>query len=233
MNKTKKVKLTKTQKMIFLQLSENTGAHFLDSGGIYGRNYDKYKDVPDFNQDIIVDEYGCYIPIQTYMNAHLTRTKEAEVLEKKIISRLKKMGVEYPVLCYSNGEEIAEILKDYFGVEDNNYVGRVDSWTNTYNYDNDLTQVLQYVLFEYSGDYYIIVETHNGCDVRGGYSDGRVYEIKDIDSFLCGQKIQYSFQDQDGEYQDFDYLQNDWVFDSDKKAYFTKEGFEVNMYANF
>jgi hypothetical protein len=73
--------------------------------------------------------------------------------------------------------------------------------------------------------YFIIVETHNGCDLRCGYSDGMVYEIKDIYSYFGSEFIEYCT---DESY--FDSIQNEWTFDSDKKAFFTSDGEEVRIY---
>jgi hypothetical protein len=68
---------------------------------------------------------------------------------------------------------------------------------NTYNYENILSQVLQYTVFE--GSYcdeedstYVILQTHNGCDVRGGYSTPHVFKVLDFDYFCIAQTDIYA-----------------------------------------
>jgi len=67
--------------------------------------------------------------------------------------------------------------------------------SNTYNYENLLSQVLQYTWLtkdddEY--DTYIMLQTHNGCDVRGGYTAPKIFRVTDRDYFLMAQSHIYS-----------------------------------------
>ena len=45
---------------------------------------------------------------------------------------------------------------------------------NTYNYDCDLSQVLQGSHLEIDGDFYTLIQVHGGADVRGGYTDAKL-----------------------------------------------------------
>ncbi len=58
---------------------------------------------------------------------------------------------------------------------------------NTYNSENLLDQVLQFMYFEIEGDAYIVLQVHGGCDVRGGYSAPKVYRLDAYDNaaFFC------------------------------------------------
>jgi len=58
---------------------------------------------------------------------------------------------------------------------------------NTYNYENLLSQVLQFILLEGKDDTYIILQVHGGCDVRGGYTKPRVFRVIDEDYFWMAQ----------------------------------------------
>ena len=42
-----------------------------------------------------------------------------------------------------------------------------------------LSQNIQYHIFEYEGDYYIALQIHGGCDIRGGYTEPRIFKIDD------------------------------------------------------
>jgi hypothetical protein len=54
---------------------------------------------------------------------------------------------------------------------------------NTYNHENDLDQVLQYVRFAIDGEQFILLQVHTGCDVRGGYTTPVVARMRDPDYF--------------------------------------------------
>lgn len=195
-----KAKLTKTQKAIFNQLSENTGSNICDSGNAYGRNFDKYKNAPNFNERLRFETDYAIIPVHVFMNNNLDRSDSAVTIEKMIVKELKRQKNDCPKLGYFNGDDIIEILKDFGGVE-TCYGGM--KWENTYNYNNcDLSQTLQYMIFQMNGKNFAIVETHNGCDVRGGYSNGVVYEINDMDNFVSGFELRYEIE-VDGSYDDY------------------------------
>jgi hypothetical protein len=169
------MELTRTQSVIESQLLENTGKHFLDSGSAYGRHFERNnKTGIDFTKQLTINAHDVIIPIQVFMDTMLDYTNTCETLENALndVNR-----------CYSNQDEIKEIL-EALGAEFE------ANWFNTYNWDNDLSQDLQGCIFEFDGDKYVILETHNGCDIRGGYSDARIYEIRDYDYFLLGQIIE-------------------------------------------
>ena len=52
---------------------------------------------------------------------------------------------------------------------------------NTYNYENILSQVIQYVAAGSIGKLYLMI--HGGADVRGGYTDVKVFDF-DTDAFF-------------------------------------------------
>ncbi|MEM4067488.1 MAG: hypothetical protein QXV17_11605 [Candidatus Micrarchaeaceae archaeon] len=61
---------------------------------------------------------------------------------------------------------------------------------NTYEHDGSiLSQVLQGIIFSDAdeNDFYIILQVHNGCDVRGGYTFPRIFKLVDVDYFFIWQ----------------------------------------------
>jgi hypothetical protein len=48
---------------------------------------------------------------------------------------------------------------------------------NTYNGENLLSQVLQYLYFEFGGESHVLLQIHGGCDVRGGYTKPRAFTL--------------------------------------------------------
>ena len=53
---------------------------------------------------------------------------------------------------------------------------RVTRTFNTYNGDSDLSQVLQGSYLEINDEEYIMLQIHGGCDVRGGYTNARLFK---------------------------------------------------------
>ncbi|MEM4036040.1 MAG: hypothetical protein QXU97_05480 [Fervidicoccaceae archaeon] len=64
-----------------------------------------------------------------------------------------------------------EVLGEKYGYE------VLGHW-NTYNFEcNLLSQVLQGITFKVGDDYYVMLQVHNGCDVRGGYTKPRFFKL--------------------------------------------------------
>lgn len=224
----------KTKNLLTKQLLQNTGRAMGDSGDAYGRNFERLaKSGIDFNEGLRVDENSVIIPIATYLLNNLDRNKECEKLERLLLSQLKKLDKEATSLSYSNGDELIEIL-DLIGAENTN-----GHWYNSYNFDSDLSQVIQFLRFKLDGTDYVILETHNGCDVRGGYSDGRVYEITE-DYFGYSLQVNCEVQiEEDGDYDNVSFYNdciynvelNKWVHtESGKEIFFSASGDNYQIY---
>ena len=80
---------------------------------------------------------------------------------------------------------------DYYGVsrESGEYLNSVgarpigDTW-NTYNYYSNLSQVLQGCYIDINNMTYVLIQLHNGCDVRGGYTDARLFKLNPYIDYL-------------------------------------------------
>lgn len=165
---------TKTEKKIIAMLKENTGANILDSGGAYGRHYEHNQSRDFKSEPEVTHENGENIQINIfhYLNAFLELNKKTDALNKK--------------------------FKIHCGKDDNPYLSNMESFpktigavshgaTNTYNYENLLSQVLQYVIFSHDGEDYIILQIHGGCDVRGGYTVPYIFAVGALDNFYLAQ----------------------------------------------
>jgi hypothetical protein len=230
----------KTKNLLTKQLLQNTGRAMGDSGDAYGRNFERLAESGiDFNEGLRVDDCSVTIPIATYLLNNLDRNKKCEKLETLLLSQLKKLDKEATSLSYGNGDELIEIIKKMSG---HYYLDSIDkfidndnkniSFVNTYNFDSDLSQVIQFLRFNLDGTDYIILETHNGCDVRGGYSDGRVYEVTE-DYFGYSLQVNCEVQiEEDGDY-DFVSLYNDCTYNVElNKWVHTESGKEIFFSAN-
>jgi len=178
---TKARKLDSVESIIASMLKENTGTHFLDSGGAYGRHWQSNQ-TKDFSKEpacqVTADEYGIEIDFNVYhyLTAYLDHDEVCQHLE----SKLDKFA-ELPENADKCWLELMEDFADQF----TSY-----GTTNTYNYDNLLSQVLQYTMFSLTDDeydVYILLQIHGGCDVRGGYTKPRIFRVTERDYFIIAQ----------------------------------------------
>ena len=68
--------------------------------------------------------------------------------------------------------QAADYLNDNFEV-------RVERSWNTYNGESDLSQILQGSNLEIFDEHYILIQIHGGCDARGGYTDAKLFKLRD------------------------------------------------------
>lgn len=155
------------------------------------------------NKSIELDQT---VNIYNFLTKHLERTFTAENIEEI----LYKVCEEQNISVFSIWE-IQDLFKgDFLGgyVYDNYYDENTDDytddfylgeipyelspspyfrdfeWINTYNGEEYVSQTLQFMCFTDGLNDYVLLQIHGGCDVRGGYTAPRVFEINDIDYFL-------------------------------------------------
>jgi hypothetical protein len=158
----------------FTELTRTPVAHNLfDSGDYYGRNYTRPIETEvtiDVRHNEYLDEFDitASIPTGAFLDAAFTIDKELT----KVLKTLKA----HTLTSRDAGLALAKKL----GL--NVYE---ETWENTYNYETDLDQVFQYFKLKLAdGSEIYIIETHNGCDVRGGYSQCVVARPTDPDEFF-------------------------------------------------
>jgi hypothetical protein len=167
---------TETERVLHEMLTENTGAHPLDSGYIYGRHWEENRRVGDFRKlpVVEVDEDSVTINVFHYLRAFLERDELSKELERRLY--------EYADLPENERTPWLGVMEGF--VED---ILAEEGWEdlgsfNTYNWENLLSQVLQGIIVEHD-DYgrYVILQIHNGCDVRGGYTQPRIFRLLEDD----------------------------------------------------
>ena len=150
-----------TTTLIKKMLKENTGEHFLDSGGAYGRHWEKNKD-RDFEKEPIAkwDNYGVTLSTFHFLKANLDYSEDAGALDAMFRRKFKERQ-------YADACEFAQWIDPEF---------KGDGF-NTYNGDCALDQTLRGAMFDFQGRRFVALQVHGGCDVRGGYSDARIFEL--------------------------------------------------------
>lgn len=192
---------TQTEKRIAEMLTENTGAHILDSGGAYGREWQRNRKVADFREQPN--------PVVEMHAPHYYRDYEGKKRRAGA-----EISVSYSIFHYlanfleltEDAKELQRRFEEYAEQPDNRNVGwlalmeefleqlheeNIDSevyqTTNTYNYESILHGTLQYGLIELEDVAYILLQIHGGCDVRGGYTKPQFFRLYDKDYFHMAQ----------------------------------------------
>lgn len=168
---------TATDKKLIAMFTENTGRHMLDSGGAYGRNWERNQKlgnslrVWNSRPDVIVsgDSDGVELTIDAYkfLRSHLSYDSDC----RKLNAKLKRFASKADQKCKSWPETLQEFC-DSIGAS-------ISGGENTYNGDCLLSQTLQYWVVEFDdlpGEY-VILQVHGGCDVRGGYTDPVIFSL--------------------------------------------------------
>jgi len=163
---------------------ENTESHFLDSGLIYGYQYER--PIPEHPITISIDEYieedgeVSYSIDATISTIHfLSSVLDDEIpdLDKQFQAFLDAdtQGTFWLALM----EDFVDSLQPDDVIAD-----------NTYNYDTHLDQDFQFIMFAYDSEWYVALSTHNGCDIRGGYSRPHIFRVID-EAYFFDWKIDF------------------------------------------
>ena len=167
--------MSKTKQAIYEMLTESTGEHFLDSGGYYGRHWEtnQKKTINDFDDEpyeTIENQETDYPYRELSVFHHLSDNLEyLEDETERFNEFIKENGRDNTVY------DAEEYLIDFY-----NYNTEV---VNSYNEECDLSQTIQFVSGKIFEDDVIALSIHNGADVRGGYTNYRLFKIIDEDFY--------------------------------------------------
>ena len=154
-----------TRQKLDEMLKENTGTNMLDSGGAYGRHWQRnQKRNFEDEQETFLEfgEFGIEATHNLYSWLAERLTYDSEMDDK---------FQKFSNLPENEDNSWFEIIKDFMeeiGAEE------VDT-INTYNGEGALSQIIQYTMFTVNRTPYILLQVHNGADVRGGYSTPVVF----------------------------------------------------------
>lgn len=177
------MKPTKQQKLIYKMLTENTGIHFLDSGFSNGRMWQRNQ--KKTIQDFINEEEETYFfdgrnLERTVSVFHYLSCLELDDICDKFNRRNNNPKDWEGELPSINNSEIYGVSKRAANWLTENYPVDVEYTVNTYNHDSDLSQILQYSKIEIwldgQNETYFLIQIHGGADVRGGYTDAKLFK---------------------------------------------------------
>ena len=153
-------------------LQQNTGEALCDSGGVYGRHWERNakRTQKDFENEPVVSgnkEDGETISVYHYL------TEEAGL-------SLDDLCDEYNNLkCDAFDSDIYGVSKKQKKWLDKKGFKVVNDF-NSYNDECYLSQVIQgtYITDRDNDDAnYVLLQIHQGCDVRGGYTDAKLFKL--------------------------------------------------------
>ena len=186
--------MTKTQtteEVLYSMLVENTGRHMLDSGGAYGRNFERngIKSLEDFkNEDEVTPEFDAdgnledaTISVFHFLRQNLDRDSVCEEFDK-----INTESDNYDSERFRGVSKEAE----NFLPEDVHCIFS----ENSYNRESSLSQVIQYSVIEMDDEngfqtLYVLLQIHGGCDIRGGYTDARLFLLTGDEYSLAEERI--------------------------------------------
>lgn len=172
-----------TEQVIAEMLTENTGKHMLDSGGDCGRNWQRnagltlehFRSRPSATLEIYMNERDGVPYVEMIPTVDLFHKLTSGVI---YLDDLCKQFNEMPVLEW--GDQL-------YGVSNRGAAWLIDQkfcWDdagafNTYNWENNFSQVIQGTFLSHDEGTYVLLQIHGGADVRGGYTDAKLFKLHD------------------------------------------------------
>ena len=162
-----------TQLVVKAMMCENTGRHLLDSGDAYGRRFERNQSIQDQDWEKIRkririevwnDEFTIYKDIYHFLT-------ETLIYDPEMDEKFQKFMEESENSHFQDMKDFGEVLDTEAYTE------------NSYNSDNCLGGTIQFTAYIFNNANfeaeYIAIQTHNGCDARGGYSTPHIFRFTD------------------------------------------------------
>lgn len=151
-------------------LLEPVAHSILDSGGISGRAYQKNqsRDFAKEPQARWHPTYGVTVSLWHHLQACLD--------ENIVTERFNSLPEGWNGEHYGTTSEQCEFL-ELIGAD-------VGDAVNSYNWENNFDQVVQYCEVKIAGERYVLLQVHGGADVRGGYTTTKLFHLSDADYWM-------------------------------------------------
>ena len=200
-----------TKELIYKMLTECTGKDMCDSGGDSGRHWQRNakKTIEDFENEPEEHIYkdGDYIYRDLSVFHYLSELELDNICNRfnRIQSQSNNWNSDFNSddFVYGVSSEAQQVLEHHHEVIINR------SW-NTYNGECDLSQCLQGANLTINDEEYILIQIHNGADVRGGYTDAKLFKLNYeglIHSYLYEYEEQEELEQRYNEQQEAKQLQ--------------------------
>lgn len=171
-------------KLIYGMLTENTGKALCDSGDIYGRHWER-------NQKMKLSDFNHQPTVEVDISTHNQNTDQIELSDIdytiSVYHYLMSSYIGLDELCDEFNNKFVP-AKDWYCQHGYGFSEEAEKWLetqgakfhssfNTANGDDFLSQTLQGTPLEINSRHYVLLQLHQGCDIRGGYTDGRLFYL--------------------------------------------------------
>jgi len=193
-------------------LKENTGRYMTDSGGAYGRMWERNQNIDFENTPYAPSEFSvrngklevdATIPVYHYL---LSRCR-------RFLSKETRLFRRYCDVMYEKAEKFPRQLiqpwaESHLGKTFDNDDPYEFFDENTYNSDEGhiFSQHMQYAAFSTKGakryranrdnwrnPYWLTIELHNGCDVRYGYTEPYIFELSSCEQLMASCEVSHTY----------------------------------------
>lgn len=188
--------MDKTKKLIYEMLTECTGKHMCDSGFDNGRHWQRNqnKTIEDFEnepEEHIYKEDG-YIYRDLSVFHYLSELQLDDICNE--FNKINTDCQDWDAEVNDDNSIYGVCSEAWHELTSLNDVTIEKTW-NTYNGESDLTQVLQGSNLTINDEEYILLQIHNGADVRGGYTDAKLFKLND-EGLIHSYLFEWSEQDE-------------------------------------
>lgn len=233
----------KLEQEIIKMLQENTGSHFLDSGGAYGRHWERNQKLPsdvefwDSAETVHLNVWGGKNP-KIYGTIFLYHHLKNSLIWDEEVEELNEIWDAYDRMFPDKTWN--ELMQEFISICQNSGVrkdskyryydfGHDVSGGYTYNHENSLSQDFVYDCF---GDW-VFIQIHNGCDARGGFTRPKLfkyngYSLFDVEDYTIGCE--------NGHYWDMDGYNNYYTetdFDFSKSEFLDYDNLDEEIQAQW
>lgn len=208
------------KELLASMMLENTGKAICDSGGDSGRMWQRNQQAMDGKNPVE------YLESMDSISIDSEGAKDSTEIDFTInIFHYLKDQFSLDSICYDfnklqNDSNDWDADLEMYGVSENagNLLdivnAEIGSAVNTYNGDSRLSQVLQYTHLTINEECYVSLQIHQGADVRGGYTDAKLFKLdNDYDydgGFLNPQDVHGCIIDSEEEYFDICNTYDGW-----------------------
>ena len=154
---------------------QNTGSHMLDSGKFYGYQYER----DNVTNPINVDEDSAYMSLAHWLDGMF-------VPNAKWQNRIDNMVDEDGYSCKYSMDDVFTWIKSAQTGKNKKLRKKYADWKHTapdytYGGESDLDQevIVSYLYNTDTDEIVALVQSHNGCDARGGFSSVVACEVRD------------------------------------------------------
>ena len=207
--------MNETQTILAEMLRENTGAHLCDSGGAYGRHHERNAKVDDFTARpyATLDTYVQTTPMPTADDPDATEPTGVEFnvtldLFTWLSERLNyepKIDAAYQAFdAEREDDHFLQTAQDFASQRNDPDCAEFDGGpvtVNSYNGEELISQTIQFVEFHdaETDQPMVLLQIHQGCDVRGGYTRPRVFGLNERYGLFNCADAQMRAEGPDGE----------------------------------